>query len=263
MRLIQTCTPNGYLYRMTYTRCIDTINSPDDGHMTARNMKWIEINIHEKELCVKLVIYKEYTVNFWIIRVRSTGGMTLIRQNRSIWIKLCPTATLATTDPTWLAWSETPSSALDVQRLTAWAMPQQGYRVYKNSRRFKKLLMVFGLHMLLRLKYSTLDDKIMQHSTSTEIWYTHSAVKHTRPTWSPYLQLHTGTALSLRTAHAERPRLTGERVRVGARESCSVDIAEHATDPDCARGNNDAWNTTEGTHTGMVACLIVRLCVLT
>jgi len=23
---------------VTYTRCIDTINSPDDGHMTARNM---------------------------------------------------------------------------------------------------------------------------------------------------------------------------------------------------------------------------------
>jgi hypothetical protein len=33
------CTPNGHLYRMTYTRCrIDTINSPDDGHMAARNM---------------------------------------------------------------------------------------------------------------------------------------------------------------------------------------------------------------------------------
>jgi hypothetical protein len=38
-RLIQTCTPNGHLYRVTYTRCrIDTINSPDDGHMAARNM---------------------------------------------------------------------------------------------------------------------------------------------------------------------------------------------------------------------------------
>ena len=39
MRLIQTCTPDGYLYRVTYTRCrIDTINSPDDGYMAARNM---------------------------------------------------------------------------------------------------------------------------------------------------------------------------------------------------------------------------------
>ena len=35
--LIQTCTPNGHLYRVTYTTCrIDTINSPDDGHVAAR-----------------------------------------------------------------------------------------------------------------------------------------------------------------------------------------------------------------------------------
>jgi hypothetical protein len=27
-----------HLYRVTYTRCIDTINSPDDGHVAARNM---------------------------------------------------------------------------------------------------------------------------------------------------------------------------------------------------------------------------------
>jgi len=39
MSLIQTCTPNGYLYTVTYTTCrIDAINSPDDGHMAARNM---------------------------------------------------------------------------------------------------------------------------------------------------------------------------------------------------------------------------------
>jgi len=32
----ETCTPNGHLYTVTYTRCrIDTINSPDDGHMAA------------------------------------------------------------------------------------------------------------------------------------------------------------------------------------------------------------------------------------
>jgi hypothetical protein len=38
LRLIQTCTPNGHLYTVTYTRCrIDTINSPDDRHMAARN----------------------------------------------------------------------------------------------------------------------------------------------------------------------------------------------------------------------------------
>jgi len=39
MSLIQTCTPNGHLYSVTYTRCrIDTINSLNDGHMAARNM---------------------------------------------------------------------------------------------------------------------------------------------------------------------------------------------------------------------------------
>jgi len=36
---IQTCTPNGRLYTVTYTRCrIDTINSPDDEHRGARNI---------------------------------------------------------------------------------------------------------------------------------------------------------------------------------------------------------------------------------
>jgi hypothetical protein len=35
---VQTCTPNGHLYRVTYTRCIDTVNSPDDGQMAAQNM---------------------------------------------------------------------------------------------------------------------------------------------------------------------------------------------------------------------------------
>ena len=34
-----TCTPNGHLHRVTYTRyCIDTIDSPDDEHEVARNM---------------------------------------------------------------------------------------------------------------------------------------------------------------------------------------------------------------------------------
>jgi len=38
-RFIQTCIPDCHLHRLTYTRCrIDTINSPDDGHMAVRNM---------------------------------------------------------------------------------------------------------------------------------------------------------------------------------------------------------------------------------
>jgi len=36
---IQTCTLNGHLYRVAYTRCrIGTINSPGDRYMAARNM---------------------------------------------------------------------------------------------------------------------------------------------------------------------------------------------------------------------------------
>jgi len=43
-----------------YTRCpVYAINSRDDGHMAARNMWRTEININEKELYVKLVIYKD------------------------------------------------------------------------------------------------------------------------------------------------------------------------------------------------------------
>jgi hypothetical protein len=39
MRLIQTYTPSDHLYRVIYTRCcIDTINSPHNGHMAARNV---------------------------------------------------------------------------------------------------------------------------------------------------------------------------------------------------------------------------------
>ena len=34
----QTCIPDGQLHTVTYTRCIDTINSPDDEQMSARNM---------------------------------------------------------------------------------------------------------------------------------------------------------------------------------------------------------------------------------
>ena len=67
MRLIQTCTPDGHPYRVTHTRCIDTINSPDDGHVAARNMYRIEINIHEKELCVRLVIYNGFSIPQYIL----------------------------------------------------------------------------------------------------------------------------------------------------------------------------------------------------
>jgi hypothetical protein len=57
--LTQTYTPDGHLHTVTYTGCrIDTIDSPDDEHMGARNMLRTEINTYEKESCVKLVIFK-------------------------------------------------------------------------------------------------------------------------------------------------------------------------------------------------------------
>ena len=49
MELIQTWIPNGHLRRVTYTRYrVDTIHSPDDEHMNARNMYRFGINIYEK-----------------------------------------------------------------------------------------------------------------------------------------------------------------------------------------------------------------------
>jgi hypothetical protein len=60
---IQTCTLDGHLHRVTYTRYrINAIDSPDDVHRGARNMYRIGINIYEKRIaCVKLVIYKNWT----------------------------------------------------------------------------------------------------------------------------------------------------------------------------------------------------------
>jgi len=47
------------IFRVAYTRCrIDTIDSPDDEHRGARNLYRIGINIYEKELCVKLAVYR-------------------------------------------------------------------------------------------------------------------------------------------------------------------------------------------------------------
>jgi len=57
MKLIQTCTPKGHLYRVAYTRCrTDTINSPDDGHMAAP--KHVENrNKHTRKRTVRQVGY--------------------------------------------------------------------------------------------------------------------------------------------------------------------------------------------------------------
>ena len=59
-----------------WIRCIDTIISPDDGHIDVRHMYRIEINIHVKELFVKLAIYKDYNemhgqqnIELWLLSI--------------------------------------------------------------------------------------------------------------------------------------------------------------------------------------------------
>ena len=51
-RSFPTCTLDGHLHRVTYTRwCIDRIDSPDDEHGIARNMQRIEINTQKRIVC--------------------------------------------------------------------------------------------------------------------------------------------------------------------------------------------------------------------
>jgi hypothetical protein len=76
-----TCILDGHLHSVTHIRCcIDTIDSPDDEHEFARNMQGIEINIQKKkELCVKLVIYKNLILlslidNFYQLRLTIIKG---------------------------------------------------------------------------------------------------------------------------------------------------------------------------------------------
>ena len=57
LRSNQTCTLDSHLHRVTYTRCrINTIDSPDYEHKSARNMQRIGINIY-KEGVVRQVGY--------------------------------------------------------------------------------------------------------------------------------------------------------------------------------------------------------------
>jgi len=103
--LIQTCTPNGHLYRVTCTRCMDTTNSPDDGHMAARNMYRIEINVHEKKIttswsftkiiprCMVNRTQKRYlkflTKEAWSnLIIFHVSCVCSIAYNGSVWIKI-------------------------------------------------------------------------------------------------------------------------------------------------------------------------------
>jgi hypothetical protein len=59
---VQVCTPDRHLYGVIYTRCrIDTINSPDDGHMAARNVENRNKHTWKKKcasnwLCRKIIL---------------------------------------------------------------------------------------------------------------------------------------------------------------------------------------------------------------
>ena len=47
------CISHGHIQRVTYTRGrVDTIDSPDDEHLVARNMQRIGINKYKKKNCV-------------------------------------------------------------------------------------------------------------------------------------------------------------------------------------------------------------------
>jgi hypothetical protein len=53
------CIPDSHPYRVTSTKCrIDTVVSPDDGHIVARNMLRKEINILRKIVHQVGFIYK-------------------------------------------------------------------------------------------------------------------------------------------------------------------------------------------------------------
>ena len=64
------CIPHGHLHSDINQVSNWYNNSPDDGHMAARNMDRIEINIYEK-LYVKLVIHKGHN------RIRSQHNMAV------------------------------------------------------------------------------------------------------------------------------------------------------------------------------------------
>jgi len=56
---IPPCIPDSHPHRVTNTKCrIDTVISPDDGHIVARNMYRKEINILRKIVRKVGFIYK-------------------------------------------------------------------------------------------------------------------------------------------------------------------------------------------------------------
>jgi hypothetical protein len=65
VEFIPPCIPDSYLYRITSTKCrINTVVSPDDGHIVAQNMQRREINVLRKILHQVGFIYKAINVGY-------------------------------------------------------------------------------------------------------------------------------------------------------------------------------------------------------
>jgi len=59
---IPPCTPDSHPYRITSTKCrINTIVSPDDGDMVARNMQRKERNILRRNCAPSWLYLQDYT----------------------------------------------------------------------------------------------------------------------------------------------------------------------------------------------------------
>ena len=64
------CIPDSHPHRVTNNKChIDTVISPDDGHIVARNMYGKEINILRKSVHQVGFIYKiiKFFVTYYIV----------------------------------------------------------------------------------------------------------------------------------------------------------------------------------------------------
>jgi len=62
-RLGCTCTLDGHLHRVTYTTCIYTIDSPNDGHRGARNMYRIGMYTKKKNCASSWLFTRIVTKN--------------------------------------------------------------------------------------------------------------------------------------------------------------------------------------------------------
>jgi len=59
------CIPDRHPYRVTNTKCrIDTVISPDDGHIVARNVYRKEKKIYYEKLRTKLDLFTRFGLQF-------------------------------------------------------------------------------------------------------------------------------------------------------------------------------------------------------